>query len=122
VSERWELLAKAYYTAELLGVLDKTHEALFEALHEEKRKIVDEAALQEFFVSRGVSAEEFKSTINSFAVNVKINNARLMTRRYALTGVPTMIVNGKYSTSPGMARGNEAVIKIVNYLVGKERK
>jgi len=122
VSARWELLAKAYYTAELLGVLDRTHEALFAVLHEEKRKIVDEAALQEFFVSQGVSAEEFKNTINSFAVNVKINNARQMTRRYALTGVPTMIVNGKYSTSPGMARGNEAVIKVVNYLVGKERK
>jgi len=122
VSDRWELLAKAYYTAELLGVLDKTHEALFEAIHEKKRKIDNKAALQRFFVSMGVSAEDFKNTFNSFAMNVKINNAKQMTRRYAITGVPTMIVNGKYSTSPGMARGNEAVIKVVNYLVGKERK
>jgi len=122
VSKRWELLAKAYYTAELLGVADKSHIALFEALHKDKRKINDETALRDFFVEQGVSAEDFESTFNSFAVNVKINNAKQMTRRYAITGVPTIIVNGKYSTSPGMARGNEGVIKVMNFLIEKERK
>jgi thiol:disulfide interchange protein DsbA len=122
VSKRWELLAKAYYTAELLGVADKTHIALFEAIHKDKRKINDEAALRDFFVEQGVSAEDFKNTFNSFAVNVKVNNAKQMTRRYAITGVPTIIVNGKYSTSPGMARGNEGVIKVMNYLIEKEHR
>ena len=121
-SQRWELLAKAYYTAELLGVLDKTHTALFEVIHEEKRKITDEAGLQDFFVTHGVSAEEFKSTFNSFAVNVKVNTARQMSRRYAITGVPTLVVNGKYRTSLGMARGSKNAIKIVNYLIEQERK
>jgi thiol:disulfide interchange protein DsbA len=55
-------------------------------------------------------------------VNVKVNNAKQMTRRYALTGVPTIIVNGKYSTSPGLARSNKGVIKVINYLVEKERR
>jgi len=122
VSKRWELLAKAYYTADLLGVVDKIHPALFEAIHEDKRKINDETALRDFFVEQGVSAEDFKNTFNSFAVNVKVNNAKQMSRRYAITGVPTIIVNGKYSTSPGMARGNEGVIKVMNYLIEKERK
>jgi thiol:disulfide interchange protein DsbA len=121
-SKRWELLAKAYYTAELLGVLDKTHDALFEVIHKEKRKITDEAALQDFFVAQGISAEEFKSTFNSFAVNVKVSTARQMSRRYAITGVPTLVVNGKYRTSLGMARGSENAIKIVNYLIEQERK
>lgn len=121
-SKRWVLLAKAYYTAELLGVLDKTHDALFEVIHKEKRKITDEAALQDFFIEQGVSAEEFKSTFNSFAVNVKVNTAREMSRRYTITGVPTLVVNGKYRTSLGMSRGSENAIKIVNYLIEKERK
>ena len=121
LSNRWELLAKAYYTAELLDVVDKTHVALFEALHTKKIKIDDEAALQKFFVSQGVSAEDFKKTFNSFAVNIKINNARQMTRRYATSGVPLLVVNGKYSTSQSMARGSEAAIKVVNYLIEKER-
>jgi len=120
-SKRWELLAKAYYTAELLGVLDKTHMALFKVIHEGKKKITDEAALQDFFVEQGVSVEDFKSTINSFAMNVKINNAKQMSRRYAITGVPTLVVNGKYRTSLGMARGSKNVIKVVNYLIEQER-
>ena len=122
LGKRWGLLAKAYYTAELLGVVDKIHLALFKALHEDKKKINDEAALQDFFVDQGVSAEDFKNTFNSFAVNVKVNNARQVTRRYAITGVPTIIVNGKYSTSPGLARSNEGVIKVMNYLIEKERR
>jgi thiol:disulfide interchange protein DsbA len=122
LGKRWGLLAKGYYTAELLGVVDKIHPALFEAIHEDKKKIDDEAALQDFFVAQGVSAEDFKNTFNSFAVNVKANNARQMTRRYAITGVPAIIVNGKYRTSPGMARSNEGVIKVMNYLIEKERR
>jgi thiol:disulfide interchange protein DsbA len=122
LGKRWVLLAKAYYTAELLGNLDKIHLALFKALHEDKNKINDEAAVQDFFVDQGVSAEDFKNTFNSFAVNVKVNHAKQMTRRYSLTGVPTIIVNGKYSTSPGLARSNEGVIKVMNYLIEKERR
>ena len=122
LGKRWELLAKAYYTAELLGVVDKIHPALFDAINKDKRKINDETALRDFFVEQGVSAGDFKNTFNSFAVNVKVNNAKQMSRRYAITGVPTIIVNGKYSTGPGMARGNEGVIKVMNYLIEKDRR
>ena len=122
LGKRWDLMAKAYYTAELLGVVDKIHPALFHALNKENRKINDQAALQDFFVAQGVSAEDFTKTFNSFAVNVKVNNARQMSRRYAITGVPSIIVNGKYRTGVGMARGNENVIKVMNYLIEEERK
>jgi protein dithiol oxidoreductase (disulfide-forming) len=128
----WELLAKAYFTAEILGVLDKTHEALFEAIHEKNQRFGDEAAMQAFFASQGVSAEDFKKTFDSFAVAVKVNNAKLMTRRYAITGVPTLIVNGKFSTSASLIgvneKGlsvkelNERALKVVDYLVEQERE
>lgn len=117
----WELLAKAYFTADLLGVLDRTHRALFDEIHEKNNKIRDEAGLRAFFMQHGVSAADFDKTFNSFAVNVKLNNARLMTRRYAITGVPTLIVNGKYSTGPSQTNGNEHVMAVVDYLVAKER-
>jgi len=128
----WELLAKAYFTAEILGVLDKTHEALFEAIHVKNEKIGDEAAMQAFFVSQGVSADDFKKTFDSFAVAVKVNNAKLMTRRYAITGVPTFIVNGKFSTSASLAGSNEKgldvkelnekTLGVIDYLVEQERE
>lgn len=121
VGPRWELLAKAYFTAQTLGVLEKTHPALFAALHEKNQKINDEAALQDFFVAQGVSAKDFKEAFNSFAVAFKVNNAKLMTRRYAISGVPTFIVNGKFSTSGKLAGGNEEIFGVVDYLVAEER-
>ena len=117
----WELLGKAYYTAELLGVNDKVHLALFDALHNDRKKIRDEATVQALFVEQGVSAEDFNSTFNSFAVNVKLNNAKQMTKRYAITGVPTIIINGKYSTSASQAGTNEKAIKVMDYLIVQER-
>lgn len=117
----WELLAKAYYTAELLGVLDKVHGELFSTIHEQNKKIKDEDMLREFFVGLGVSAEDFNKTFGSFAVAVKLNNARMMTRRYGITGVPTIVVNGKYSTGASMAGSNKSLIDVINYLVEQER-
>jgi len=122
VGPRWEPLAKAYYTAEVLGVLDKTHAALFEAIHEKKQKFTDEEQIMDFFTSHGVTESDFKKAFNSFAVSVKMNNAKLMTRRYAITGVPTLIVNGKYSVTGKLAGSQAGIIKVVNYLVAQERK
>ena len=118
----WELLAKAFYTAEFLGVEDKIHMALLEAIHVDKKKFNNADDVQAFFVAQGVPEQDFKKTFNSFAVSVKVNNARLMTKRYAITGVPTIIVNGKYSTSGSLACSNDNIIKVVNYLVDQERQ
>jgi len=122
VGPPWELFAKAYYTAEFLGVKEKIHLALFETLHKDKKKITTDEALQAFFIEQGVSEEDFKNTFNSFAVAMKVNNAKLMTQRYGITGVPTIIVNGKYNTSGSLAGSNENIIKVVEYLVNQERQ
>jgi thiol:disulfide interchange protein DsbA len=118
----WELLAKAFYTAQFLGVEDKIHTPLLEAIHVDRKKFNNADDVQAFFIAQGVSEEDFKKTFNSFAVSVKVNNARLMTKRYAITGVPTIIVNGKYNTSGSLAGSNENIIKVVNYLVEQERQ
>ncbi len=121
VGPRWEPLAQAYYTAEVLGVLDKTHAALFEANQGKKQKFTTEQQIKEFFVAHGVSDKDFKDAFNSFAVSVKMNNAKQMTRRYAITGVPTLIVNGKFSTSGKLAGSEAGILKVVDYLVAQER-
>lgn len=117
----WELYGKAFYTAELLGVTDKVHPALLEAIHKDKKKLSNVNDLKELFVAQGVSAEDFDNTFNSFAVNVKLNHAKQMTKRYAITGVPTIIINGKYSTSGSQAGSNENIIRVMDYLIVQER-
>lgn len=118
----WELLAKAYFTADLMGVQDKVHRQLFDSIHKDRRKYTNDQQLRAFFVAQGIDGGEFDKMFNSFAVNVKLNNARLMTRRYKINGVPTLIVNGKYSSSASMAGGNERLLEVVNHLVDRERK
>ncbi len=119
----WELMARAFFTAELLGVADETHEALFEIIHKKRdRSIHSIKGLEAFFADHGVDAEKFNATFNSFAVATKLNQARLMTRRYGINGVPTLVVNGKYRTTARIAGADAGGDEVVDHLVAQERK
>jgi len=117
----WELLARAYYTAELLGVLDKIHEPLFDYIHKDRKIIRNVEQLKAFFVQQGVSAEDFDKTYNSFAVVTMTNRSKEIRTLYGVSGVPTMIVNGKYRTTATMAGGNQQLLQVVDFLIQKER-
>ena len=119
--ESWEPLARAYYVAEMLGVSDKTHTALFKAVHEDKQRIEDIDALAKFFVAQGVDDKKFRDAYNSFGVAAKINRAKQMTQRYGITGTPTLVINGKYRTSASEAGSHEGMLKAANKLIEQER-
>lgn len=121
----WSYYAAAFYTAEALGVLDKTHEPLFDAIHKQRRakELDEEDNLMKFFAGFGVSNEDFRNTFHSFAVTSKVRRADLMTERYHIHGTPSIVVNGKYLIDPGMAQNDYAtMLKIVNFLIAKEHK
>ena len=116
----WETHARAYYTAELLGVVDKIHQPLFDALHKHKQKVFTEDALANFFAQHGVDQKTFKDTFNSFGVTMKVNIARDLTRRYQIDGVPTVIINGRYRTHASLTNGQAGMLKVIDYLIQKE--
>lgn len=118
----WEIHGRAYYTAEILGVVDKVHEPMFEAIHEQKRRLNNEAAIMALFKQHGVSEKDFKRVFRSFAVETKLRRAKDMGRRYGIKGVPAIIVNGKYRTSPQEAGGNAKIFRVVNKLIKQESK
>ena len=126
----WLPHARAYYTAEALGVLDKTHAAFFDAVHKEKRALQTEKDIGDFYASQGVKREDFKKAWGSFVVQTKVKRAISMTKRYGITGVPAMVVNGKYRTGGSAANINhpgnskheqhENVLKVVDWLAARE--
>jgi len=118
--QEWSLHARAFYTAETLGILDKIHMPLFDAIHVEKRRLFSEDALMEFFQEYGVSNKQFQDTFHSFTVDSKVRRANQMTRRYRISGTPSVVVNGKYVTGPAEAKGFNNLIKVIDYLVKKE--
>lgn len=117
----WELMARGYYTAQVLEVTDRIHKPLFEYIHRDRKRIRNVDDLRDFFGKAGVSAEDFNQAFNSFAVVTMTNRAKQAHTRYGANGVPTMIVNGKYRTSAQQAGSNEKIIEVVDYLIAKER-
>ncbi len=118
----WALHARAFYTAELLGVTDKIHKPLFDRIHKDKKPIRNEQQLKDFFIEQGVSAEDFDKTYNSFAVITKTNRAKQAASLYGISGVPTLVVDGKYRTSAREAGSNKGILEVVDFLVKKERE
>jgi protein dithiol oxidoreductase (disulfide-forming) len=119
----WKILAQAYYAAEVLGVVDKVHEPIFDAIHVQGLNAGDPAVLAKIFQdSAGIDGEQFLKVLNSFGVTSKVQQADAQARMYRVPGVPTLIVNGKYRVNGGQLVGtNVEMLDVVDYLVAKER-
>ncbi|MGH8560566.1 MAG: thiol:disulfide interchange protein DsbA/DsbL [Nevskiales bacterium] len=115
------LLARSYYAAEALGVLDKMHPVIFDALHKQRRTLGTEEEMLKLFAENGIDPEAFRATLHSFAVDSKARRARQLEVGYGVTGVPAMAVNGKYGI--GIARlGEQGMLKVADELIARERK
>jgi thiol:disulfide interchange protein DsbA len=119
----WEVHARAYYVAELLGVLDKIHKPFFSAVQRNRTAMSSPENIATFFKKYGVSKDKFMKVYKSFAVNTRIARARKQARRYGATSVPTIIINGKYRSNATIAGGShEHLIEVMDHLVKKESK
>lgn len=117
----WESYAKAYYISLQLGILEQTHDAMFNAVHVEKRRILSKKALRKFFAEQGVSEVDFENAYNSFDLQNKLRQGKNLTLRAKITSVPSMLVNGKYMVDINMAGSQEGMLAIVDYLVAQEQ-
>ena len=115
----WEPLARAFYTAEVLGVLDRIHEPLFQAIQIQHRRLDNEDAIRAFFVEQGVAAADFTRVFHSFMVEVRLNRAKDLTARYGIDGVPSIIVNGTYRTNGTLAGSLEKLPVVIDALIQK---
>jgi len=122
LNESWALLTQAYYAEEALGITDKTHADLFNAIHRDKRRLDTEKSLTEFFVAHGVGADQFRNAFHSFAVESKVQRARQLTQRYGIDGTPSVVINGKYRTGPGMTRSYDRLLEVMDFLVALESR
>lgn len=123
-THRWAIGAKAYYIADALDMLNTIHTAIFEAIHNYKPKqykiIESKKELREFFEKHGVKKRKFNRVYKSFWIYNQINSAVETTGDYDLTGVPAIIVNGKYKLPGEKFSGYEEMMKVIDYLAAKE--
>jgi len=118
----WEVHARAYFTAEILDVLEKSHAELFYAMHTKRESLNTVDKLAVFYSKYGIDKTLFKKTYNSFVVNTRVARSKDMVERYGVTGVPALVVNGKYLVTGPMAKSYQNMLKITDFLVEKERQ
>lgn len=119
----WMPYAKAYYSAQELGVTGRTHAAVFKALHEDHALPINGATVGElatFYAGYGVDPTTFTQTFDSPKVQARMDQAREFIMRSGVDGTPTMVVNGKYRVTG--ARSFDDALRIVDALVAYEKK
>lgn len=117
----WALHAKAFYVAQLLKVEHKIHEPFFEAIHKHNQKLDSQKKIREFFKKHGVTEKQFDEAFDSYSVKNRLKQARVLVEKYRISGVPTLIINGKYRASTSNVDGNDAkFLKLLDYLIKKE--
>jgi thiol:disulfide interchange protein DsbA len=119
----WDDYARAFYAAESMGLVDKTHDAMYQAIHidqslkgERGRDSVEDIAA--FYGKHGADPKQFASTMSSFAINAKTSRAKQFAMRSQISGTPTLIIDGKY-----LVKGNsyENMLDNAEQLIAKER-
>lgn len=122
-SDAWKTYARAFYTAQALGIADKAHADVFRAIYVDK-KLSGTAPTMEslagFYSQYGVGADDFLATSKSFAVETKLKRNVALVNAYAIDGTPAFIVNGKYRFSGRSAGGYDKLEALIRHLVAKE--
>lgn len=117
----WDTHGQLFYTLESMDQLDETHTAIFQAMHNQGERLANVDAMVRLLKQYGVDEDEFRKTWASPGVKLKISQAKRLAKAYRASGVPTVIVNGKYRIEGSMAGSFENMLKIADYLVDQER-
>jgi len=116
-----EVLARAFYAAQALGVEEQMHKALFDAMHRDGKRLGSEQEIAALFASQGVAEADFKRAFSSFGVNSQVGQATSRMRSAKVTGTPELMVAGKYRITTRKAGSQANMLKIADYLIEKER-
>ena len=119
----WAPMAKAFYAMETLGVAEKLHTPLFDAVNKTKtlNPTDEKAAIAWVTAQSGMDKLKVEQAFKSFTINTHLNRAAQIFRASGATGVPSLVIDGKYITSSTMAGGNEQALKTADYIIGNVR-
>ena len=117
-----ETHARLFYSAKALGIEEKAIPAAFTAIWREGRNLLGNSEVEYFFKGFGIEKERYLSVSNSFGVNNAVKQANNRMRQWTVTGVPTIIVNGKYKVSGTREIGTSKLLDVVDFLIEKERR
>jgi len=113
----WRTHGKAYYVADSLDMQEEIHQAMFDAIHVDGRRMNTQDMLRDLFVEHGADPDEFDRAYDSFAVDSQMRQAENLARRFQIRSTPTVVVNGKYVSDLG---GLNGLVELGNYLLERD--
>ncbi len=116
----WAEHARAWFALQQMGVVGQVHKKIFDAMHLKRMRLNNVDDMAKFLAQNGVDEKKFREMYHSFPVDTMLRKAGQIERKYGHSGVPTVIVNGKYRTSASMTGSNAKTIDVIDYLVKKE--
>lgn len=114
-------MAQAFYTTKALKMDEKAHMGIFNAIHLENKQFNSPEQWAAFIANYGSDKETILKTFNSFGVTSQVNQADARARGYGVASTPEMVVNGKYRVSSASAGSHGDMLKVVDFLIEKER-
>jgi len=118
----WEVLAKAYYIAQVYNKEYELSSKIFIAIHQKQENLYTEDNLRSFFEKNGISNTEFDNVYNSAGMDKVLQNDKKLYLAAHISGVPALLVNGKYLVDPTKAKGLNNMLLTVDYLLKKKSK
>lgn len=121
LNQNWLAAAKTHYALEEMGALERLHDKVFAAYHKDKLDLDNEAELLAWVKKQGLDAAKFQSAYRSFSVQTKAMKGAQLARNAGISGVPTLMVDGKYLTSISMTFTEERLFEVLDQLIQRAR-
>lgn len=117
----WEMLARSYYALEALGEIEKIHPKIFAAIHEDNVILQQRDVLVDWMEKQGIDRKKFGGAYDSFSMSGKIQRSNQRAQSYGISGVPSLVIDGKYMISTTQSGNYENMLKTADELLKQLR-
>ena len=117
----WEMMARAYITAEMMGIADESHHAMMDAIWKQGKQFRSLEELADFYSGFGVEKSAFLANYQSFAADSQLRKSQRDVQLFGISGTPSLVVNRKYRVQSSKdVKDFDAMLDVVDFLVSKE--
>ena len=121
-SDNWDNFAKLFYTLDAMGQLGRLHWPVYDNFHFRGIKLNEEQVAADWVAHNGLDRKKFIDIYGSPQIQEKLAAARVTMQGYGITGVPSIVVDGKFLTSARMTGSTDQLVQVVQQLIELARK
>lgn len=114
--------ARLFYAMEETGVLPAMHRKVFNAMHQQGKRLNSEGEVAKFAKDNGVDGDRLVQAMKGFSVSTKATRAKQLTDAYKIDGVPAVGVQGRFYTAASLAGSHERALQVADFLIQLARQ